>query len=253
MATPSNTTGGNQERFSFGAMALSDEPGRGGRGVAATAGDSAPIGEDDITGLNEAIDIMRMVSINEEFSPEILQYHDDAAQVIRTLVEEQTKLVDEEEDTEEEGISFESQLKRMELDRVNYLLRQYFRVRIKKIEKTVLYITKDKDSGVYDRLSPAEQTFALGYLDLVEDHFKKSFLSMLPEKVGVLDKDGNVDHATGPNLDKFVFCRVKNPVGRFAVGQAASDDALDFNPGDIICVRYRSIKELLEREDVELI
>jgi len=166
-------------------------------------------------------------------------------------VKQQTDLVDEEEDEQTEGISFESQLKRMEVDRINYLLRHYFRVRIKKIENSVLFIFKD--TGVYDRLSANEQKFAVGYMDLVEGHFKKSFLSMLPKKVQVLDKDGNVDHATGPNLDRFVFCRVRNSIGRFAVGEEANDDSLDLNQGDIICMRYKSIRELLKNEDVELI
>lgn len=249
MATDSQPAGDDRPRFSFGSMALTDEPGHGPLVVDSHLQDLQT--DEPGGGLNEAIDILRMVSLNEHFCPEILPFQDSSVDEIRKLVNEQTDLVDEEEDESADAFSFESQLKRMEIDRINYLLRHYFRVRIKKIEDSVLFIFKD--SKTYDLLSKDEQNFAVGYMDLVEEHFKKSFLSMLPKKVQILEKDGNVDHATGPNLDKFVFCRVRNSVGSYAVGEEPGDDPLDLNQGDILCIRYKSIQQLLVDKDVELI
>lgn len=237
-----------QPRFSFGSMALTDEPGR------------QPVSEsrllathpDDLTAGNiDALDSLRMLSLNERFSPEILPSQGETVGLVRSLVNQQIDLVDEEEDQNVDAHSFQLQLKRMEIDRINYLLRDYFRVRIQKIEGCILYIFKD--SGTYDHLSEAEQKFAVGYMDLVDEHFKKSFLHMLPHKVQVLDKDGNTDPSAGPNLDQFVFCRVKNSVGSYAVGEEANDETLDLEKGDIVCIRYRSIQQLLLDENVELI
>lgn len=241
---PSN----DQPRFSFGSMALSDEP---GRQIDSESRFQSSEAEHYQSGNNEALEALRTMSLNEHFCPEILLFQTEIVEAIRALVNDQTELVDEEEDSNVDAHAFQVQLKRMEIDRINYLLRDYFRVRIKKIERCILFIFKD--SGTYDLLSKDEQRFAVRFMDLIDDHFKKSFLSMLPNKVQVLEKDGNVDPATGPDLNKFVFCRVKNSIGNYAVGEEANDDNLDLDQGDIVCIRYKSIQQLLLQEDVELL
>lgn len=255
-ATGNETSGA--PRFTFGSMALGEEPGRVGGAATESAGghggqSSAHAGEgDDVTASNETIDILRIIVLNEQFSPEILQYETDTVDSIRNLVTTQTELVDAEEDDEQvDQISFESQLKRMELDRINYQLRQYYRLRIKKIERYVMYIFKGE--GPYDLLSQPEKDYAAKYSDLIEDHFKKSFLSLLPQRLQIMDKDGEVEPATEPPLDRFVFCRVQNSVGSYVIGEDATDDSLDLNRGDILCIRYKSIRELLKNGDVELL
>ena len=140
-------------------MALSDEPGRGGadtesiaRGGAGGANSAAAGpssyrtelgGEEGGETPNETIDILRTIVLNEFYSPEILPYESESIESVRELVKTQTALVDNEEDDEAvDQLSFESQLKRMELDRINYQLRQYYRVRLKKIERFVMHIFK---------------------------------------------------------------------------------------------------------------
>lgn len=247
--SPGRNESSAQPAFSFGDMALSEEVDRGFTPAQQPAHLLEPL--DDDANLNEAIEALRMIVLNEQFSPDILKYQQQAVDGIRGLVSQQTSLVDEEEDESTDRSSLSVQLKRMELDRVNYLLRHYLRLRLKKVEKFIMHIFKDSDA--FDLLSDAEQRFATGYSDLIENHFKQSFLSMLPPRLQIIEKDGNVDHATPPVLDEFVFCRVRNTVGRFAIGEEAADDALDLTKGDILCVRYKSIRELLNSEDVELI
>lgn len=236
-------------QFSFGSMALSDEPGR--HPVSESHPQSSGVADQPQSGNSQGLDALRIISLNEHFCPEILPFQTDVVESIRALVSDQTDLVDEEEDSNLDAHAFQVQLKRMEIDRINYLLRDYFRVRIKKIERFVLFIFKD--TRTYDLLSADEQKFAAGFLNLIEDHFKKSFLSMLPERVQILDKDGQVEPAAGPDLNKFVFCRVNNSVGNYAVGEEASDDNLDLNHGDILCIRYKSIHQLLLQDDVRLV
>lgn len=238
----------DQPRFSFGSMALSDEPGR--QPVTESLLQSSESNHYQ-AGNNEVLEALCTMSLNEHFCPEILPFQTDVVESVRALVNDQTELVDEEEDNNVDAHAFQVQLKRMEIDRVNYLLRDYFRVRIKKIEHRILFVFKD--SGTYDLLSKDEQRFAIKFMDLIDDHFKKSFLSMLPNKVQVLEKDGDVDPATGPDLNKFVFCRVKNSIGNYAVGEEANDDNLDLDQGDIVCIRYKSIQQLLLQEDIELL
>lgn len=244
-------------RFGFGSMALSEEHGRTGsvteNGNADETGSSVfGVQLDDDSPLNDTIDILRGIVLNEQYSPDILSYQTEVIDSVRKLVSTQTELVDAEEDNDSsDQLSFESQLKRMELDRINYQLRQYYRTRIKKIERFVIYIFEG--NGPFDRLSEQEKRFAIGYSNLVEDHFKKSFLSLLPQRLQVMEKDGDVSHATPPPLDQFVFCRVRNNVGTYAIGEDVTADSLELNRDDIVCIRYKSIQELVKNGNVELI
>jgi GINS complex subunit 4 len=253
MSVPDNSD--DVPRFSLGEMALSAEPGRAVvpglvvRGESGTlAGSRVAMSADHPSNLSECVIKLREAMVNEEQSPEILPYADEVVADVRGLVAKQTEFVDEEEDVE---ASLETHFQRMELDRLNYMLRCYFRVRIKKIEKSILYVVKDKE--VYARLAEAEQNFAVAYMDLVEDHFSKSFLSMLPERLRALEKDGNVDYAAGPNLDRFVFCQVLKTLGQFSLSDDPNDEPLDLTQGDALCVRYTCIRELLLSGHVALI
>ncbi len=243
--------------FSFGEMALSAEPARAGLGALGGGGGSFPgvaNGEEAQSAAEGLLREMRILMLNEEFSPEVLQYATETVDGVRALVAEQEDALDAVEFGGTQGeapTGFETHIKRMEIDRVNYLLRAYFRVRIKKIQQSILFIFKD--SATFDRLSKAEQKFAVSYMNLVENHFNRAFLSMLPEKLRKLDKDGHVHHAVPPNLDHFAFCRMRNTVGSYAVSEEATDDPIDLNEGDILCTRYSRIRELLIRGDAELV
>lgn len=246
--------------FSFGEMALSAEPGRGAAGGLSSSRANrlgAPAAGVTQSAAEKLLLEMRSVMLNEEFSPEILQYATDTVTGVQGLVSEQEDALDAIEfggTGFETPTGFEVHIKRMEIDRVNYLLRAYFRVRIKKIERSVLYVFKDKgENDTFDKLSEAEKKFAKSYVDLVEGHFNRSFLSMLPEKLRKLDKDGNCHHAVPPNLDKFAFCRMRNTIGAYAVSDEATDDDIELNEGDILCTRYSRIRELLIRGDAELV
>lgn len=249
-------------RFSFGEMALAEEPGRvqlsavgancdvvaGGSEASRRTSGTADFDTNVSYVLNRAVARLRKILRNEEGAPEILQYESATVHEMQRLISAQTEVVDENEDV---STSLESHLQRLEIDRLNYMLRSYFRIRIKKIEESVLFIFNDEE--VYDRLSLQEQKFGTTYMDLVENHFDKSFLSMLPERLRILDKDGNVDHATPPELDKFVFCRVLKMIGQYVVSDEPNDEPFDLVKDDIICIRYGSVRKLLVVGDAELL
>lgn len=253
--------------FSFGEMALQDEPGRAlpANNLGRVFGDDLSQGSGDgrLRGileqdagaapvLHDAVARLRTALLNEENAPEILEYQTEIVEKAQNLVAEQTDRVDEAEDEE---ASLETHLQRMEIDRINYMLRCYFRCRIKKIERCVYHIFKGKEAGeaVFDRLSEAEQTFAIGYSDVVEAHFESAFFSMLPSRLRVIDKDGNADIASGPNLDTFVFCEVVNSVGPYALSDDPNDEPFDLTKDDVVCARYGGIRKLVEDGDINLI
>ena len=142
-----------------------------------------------------------------------------------------------------------------ELNRVRFMLRAYYRTRLFKIEQHVVHVVKEDD--VFARLSAEEQEYAKNYTNMVEEHFG-SVLGQLPERYTSMlqqieEEETEFDMVPEPNLDKHVFCRVKEDRGDFIIDPDDPENTLDLVHNDIIMVRYRFIKALLEEDAVELI
>ncbi|XP_028797786.1 DNA replication complex GINS protein SLD5-like [Neltuma alba] len=67
----------------------------------------------------------------------------------------------------------------MDLDRAQFLLRSYLRVRIQKIEKFVFHIAKTDE--LWNKLSKEEKNFARRCTEDLKQHLEDSVLSKLPE------------------------------------------------------------------------
>lgn len=199
--------------------------------------------------LNDNIAKLRTAMLNEQNAPELLPYESEIITTARSLVTEHTERVDDEEDSAE--ASLETHLQRMELDRINYMLRTYYRIRIKKVEKFVWHLHSSEE--LLGLLSEDEQMFAMKYRDLAEQHFGFSFLSMLPQRLQKVQEKNDIAAGTAPDLEKFVFCRVDRTIGSYALSEDSMDEPFDLSKGDIICARYAGIRKLLADGDVVLI
>ena len=62
-----------------------------------------------------------------------------------------------------------------------------------------------------------------------------------------------MDMVPEPNLDKHVFCRVREDRRDVMFDPNDPDNTMDLDQGDIIMVRYRLIKGLLEDGALDLI
>ena len=60
------------------------------------------------------------------------------------------------------------------------------------------------------------------------------------------EDDAEMDMVPEPNLDKHVFCRVREDRRDVMFDPNDPDNTMDLDQGDIIMVRYRFIKGLLE-------
>ena len=67
------------------------------------------------------------------------------------------------------------------------------------------------------------------------------------------DGDAEMDMVPEPNLDKHVFCRVREDRRDVMFDPNDPDNTMDLDQGDIIMVRYRFIKGLLEDGALDLI
>ena len=203
--------------------------------------------------------------MNEKCAPEILQFQADLVARVTEQVEHQEATVSSARaaaaaagGAASGGLDdLTAHIMHAELNRVRFMLRSYYRTRLHKIEAHVVHVVKETE--VYEKLSPQEQEYAKDYANLIEGHFG-SVLKDLPDRYTSMlqqieEEDGPFDMVAEPNLDKHVFCRIKEDRGDFLLDPNDPDPAntVELNMGDIYLIRYRFIKGLLEEDALELI
>ncbi|KAG1326172.1 DNA replication complex GINS protein SLD5 [Cocos nucifera] len=197
------------------------------------------------------VELLKRAWRNEKAAPEILQF--EAALVLRAR--EQIQLLEEtvEEFTENGVDDLVVSLYQMDLDRTLFLLRSYLRIRLQKIEKYMIHISK---TNLWNRLSEQEQRFAKRCTDIMEKHLGQSVLSRLPYGYQSILKQSisseEDDMVPEPQLDTFVFCKTKNAVGAFQLDDTG-DEIVDLVADDLYVLRYKSIKGLVESGRIDLV
>ncbi|XP_008791696.2 DNA replication complex GINS protein SLD5 [Phoenix dactylifera] len=197
------------------------------------------------------VELLKRAWRNEKAAPEILQF--EAALVLRAR--EQIQLLEEtlEEFTENGVDDLVVSLYQMDLDRTLFLLRSYLRIRLQKIEKYMIHISK---TNLWNRLSEQEQRFAKRCTDIMEKHLEQSVLSRLPYGYQSILKQSisseEDDMVPEPQLDTFVFCKTKSAVGAFQLDDTG-DEIVDLVADDLYVLRYKSIKGLVEGGRIDLV
>ncbi|KAI8597620.1 hypothetical protein EDD21DRAFT_384998 [Dissophora ornata] len=188
--------------------------------------------------------------INERASPDVLQYEQGSVDGLLEKIEYQTGIIDELDSGNDTSMII-SILYQTELERVKFVLRSYLRTRISKIEKFCQYILADASSK--RRLSRAEVLYAENYAKATRQHYDSSFLSSLPPSLQGQDDtvfDRKLSMISQPRLDEAVFCRVVEDIGDF---QLDEDETVVLETGQIYIFRYRAVRALLQRGQIELI
>lgn len=211
-------------------------------------------GDDVYVEVSGRIDRLQWALMNERFSPEVLPFELELLTGLREVLDAQEEMIDVEEEEEEGAVEswVVAYLKKTELNRLNYLVRAYFRTRLLKIESRTRWILADGE--VRSRLSVDELQYAEKYVSLLNGHFCASFLNMLPDRLRTVDDtDGEVDMVTQPDFDRFVFCRVEETVGRKVVADTADEDPMNLERGDLFCLRYRPVRDLVQSKAIRLL
>ncbi|KAF9365121.1 GINS complex subunit [Mortierella sp. NVP85] len=188
--------------------------------------------------------------INERAAPDILQYEQASVDGLVNKIEEQMAVIDELDSGDDTSMII-SILYQTELERVKFVLRSYLRTRISKIEKHYQYILADPASK--RRLSRAEAMYAENYSRVTRQHFHTSILASLPTSLQGQDDtvfDRKLSMVPQPKLDEAVFCRIVEDIGDF---QLDEDETVELEAGQIYLFRYRTVRGLLQRGQIELI
>lgn len=197
------------------------------------------------------VELLKRAWRHEKAAPEILRY--EASLVQRTR--EQIQLMEEtvEEFAESGTDPLTVSLYQMDLDRTQFLLRSYLRIRLQKIEKYMFHILKTE---LWNRLSEQEQKFAKRCTDDLGKHLDQSVLSKLPDGYKSVLKQSTAseedDMVPEPQLDTFVICKSNRDLGTFELDDSGGVP-VELLAGNLNILRYKSIKPLVESGQIDLV
>ncbi|GFH08240.1 GINS complex, Sld5 component [Haematococcus lacustris] len=217
-------------------------------------GSAADLLEFPLTGeevpLASDIELLIQATLNEKNAPEILEFKTELLQ----RVEDQLKK--QEEYTEQLEQDVEQETRRMVLSlenkRVRYLVKLYYRTRLRKIERFAACILDDENYS--NRLSGHEVEYCQQYFVLVGKHLKEVVLDQLPEDLQPLVKTSKLvpgnDLIPYPPMDTHVFCKLLTDVGAV---QLDEEQMVDMKSDQLFIIRYRPVAHLVANHQAVLI
>jgi len=201
---------------------------------------------DDLEEISDVHMLMKLW-IKERCSPDILPYNDLVNDLLEQL-EVQSEII-EANKNENVNAAFQNMLCQQEMDRVKFLIKNYLRTRLQKIEKYVNFIYQNKET-YYERLSDKEIVYCEHYKELVDVHLLKSSLETAPSFLQNLNGE---DMITKPVLDEPVFCRIKEDIGEVRIQGSQETETAYLEKNGIFMIKYKDIESFLNEEKVELL
>ncbi|CAH2353218.1 DNA replication complex GINS protein Sld5p [[Candida] railenensis] len=205
--------------------------------------------------------------VNERMAPDVLPYEHSLLQsVLLMLSQQQQYLLDSHEYGDSNigsGIvssDFKLQLMivETEIERLNYLVRSYLRVRLAKLDKfNIFYINQVNDSKSNGRdtkplLSQEETEYIHKHFKILTQLYNSCFLKKMPHFLTLLDDtSGGQSMVVEPDIDQPVFIKVvsKTPITLLLT----QDEDLELERDGIYVVKYRLVKKYIEIGDILLI
>ncbi|KAM8974183.1 DNA replication complex GINS protein SLD5 [Pelodytes ibericus] len=208
-------------------------------------------GSEEVLTPAELINKLEEAWLNEKFAPELLE---SKSEIVECVMEQLNHM--EQNLQKAQSGDLKVSFHHMEIERIRYMLSCYLRNRLMKIEKFfphVLEKEKARGEGEPPCLSPEEFTFAKEYMANTETLLKSVALRHMPPNLQTLDL---LKCVPKPNLDSFVFLRVKERQESILVepeSDEQSEYAIDMEIGSQHLIRYRTIAPLVASGAVNLI
>ncbi|XP_068977886.1 DNA replication complex GINS protein SLD5 [Bombus flavifrons] len=184
--------------------------------------------------------------LNEKFAPEILPHRSDLIECMLqqiTHMEENMKRLDKGD--------IRLMIHRMELDRIKYMISNYLRARLEKIEKYTIHILSQEANRSSEDcyLSVAELQFAKEFLASIETLFKTVALQHMPGNFQTFEVD---TLAVKPNMQAYVFLRANDRINGILL-PGSMDEEIDLEPGSQHIIQYSAVADLVKTGAVKLI
>ncbi|KAF5193661.1 Dna replication complex gins protein sld5 [Thalictrum thalictroides] len=212
---------------------------------------SGDVDVDPSIAMTTDVELLKRAWRNEKAAPEILQFESNLVQRSKEQIQLMEETVEEYDGNGTDPLTVS--LYQMDLDRTQFLLRSYLRIRLQKIEKYPTHISK---TDTWSRLSEQEQKFAKRCMDDMEKHLTQSVLSRLPYGYQSILKQSisseEDDMVPEPQLDTFVFCKSKVSLGAYQLDESG-EDIVDFVANDLYVLRYKPVKPLIENGQIDIV
>ncbi|XP_068328047.1 DNA replication complex GINS protein SLD5-like [Pyrus communis] len=201
------------------------------------------------------VELLKRAWRQEKAAPEVLQFE---SALIRRIIEQIQLMEETVEEFTESGIDpLTVSLYQMDLDRTQFLLRSYYRIRLQKIEKYMFHIRDNAES--LDMVSSCRCCADL------QTHLEKSILLQLPstyQSVFRQSSEKETDMVPRHQMDTFVVCKTKYYLGHIqleddgesdsSASQRPLDEPFEMEPNVLYFVRYKAVKKFVEEGEIDL-
>lgn len=187
--------------------------------------------------------------VNEKMSPNLLDCEVEALTIGLDQIREMQENINKVKDAD-----LKVSIHQLEVERIKFLLSSYLRCRLKKIQNNFGSIIRQHFEGNETKLTPSELKFAQRFSEDISEHITQSALKHLPN---IVKSDFNLASVVPtPNLDKYVFVVVREPVEGLICDEETEDqvaDVIDLEVGDKYLIRYKLVKRFIENSQIDLI
>lgn len=205
--------------------------------------------EEELTTPGAVLQKLEEVWINERLAPELLSYE---GELIDCMLD-QVQHMEENLHKASKKADFRIMIHKMELTRIRYIINNYLRIRIKKIEKYGAHLLEEVKRKP-DLMSLEEQRFAKNYVSSIKNYLHNVVLQHLPLNMQNLDMA-----AVGqkPNIDSYVFLEAKQNCPGVLLEEdtieGKEEEIVDLKAGSQHLMKYRPISQLVKSGSVNLI
>lgn len=155
---------------------------------------------------------------NERLSPEILPHRNDMVECMLGQIQHMERNINKLPKTD-----LRASIHKMELSRIKFIICNYLKTRLNKIEKYCIPIINEEkqriESGT-NYLTPSEYKYAQEYLLNMESHLKTVVLNKVPGKMQVFETS---KMAVYPNLQAHVFLKANDTVNGVVLEDMTGD------------------------------
>ncbi|XP_023210503.1 DNA replication complex GINS protein SLD5-like [Centruroides sculpturatus] len=157
--------------------------------------------QEELTTPGAVLQKLEEVWLNESLAPELLPYESELVDCML----DQVQHMEENLLKSSKKADFRIMIHKMELTRISYIINNYLRIRLKKIEKYGAHYLEEVKKRP-DLMSLNEQRFAKSYITSIKSYLHNVILQHLPLNMQNLDMA-----AVGqkPNVDSYVFLEAK--------------------------------------------
>ncbi|XP_045455220.1 DNA replication complex GINS protein SLD5 [Melitaea cinxia] len=187
---------------------------------------------------------------NERLAPEILPHHNDMVECMLGQIQHMERNINKLPKTD-----LRSCIHKMELNRIKYIICNYLKTRLNKIEKFCIAIVNEEKQRIEagtNYLTPSEFRYAQEYILNMESHFKSTVLNHVPGNMQSFELN---KMAIYPNYQSHVFLKANETVNGIILEDLLGDqdEEIDIEEGSQHILQYKPIADLVKNGKVQLV